>query len=91
MSLGYFNRPNYLLVFEICVSLYQIGILFYIKSSHLPIVRIGIHEAIITKYAYNAFLFVKVSIVNGLGNICNEFGFNPYDVAAVFGYSQYRK
>ncbi|MEF8902098.1 MAG: nucleotide sugar dehydrogenase, partial [Halovenus sp.] len=40
----------------------------------IPVVETGRREAEMIKYANNAFLAAKVSLINDLGNICKEFG-----------------
>lgn len=45
------------------------------------IVETGIREAEMIKYANNAFLATKVSLINELGNICKEYGVDAYEVA----------
>ncbi|MDH5021376.1 UDP-glucose 6-dehydrogenase AglM [Halobacterium rubrum] len=45
------------------------------------VVETGLREAEMIKYANNAFLASKVSLVNDLGNICKEFGVDAYEVA----------
>ena len=42
-------------------------------------------EAEMIKYANNAFLASKVSLINDLGNICKEFGVDAYEVAEAIG------
>jgi len=37
------------------------------------------------KYANNAFLASKISLINDLGNICKEFGLDAYEVADAIG------
>lgn len=37
------------------------------------------------KYANNAFLAAKISLINDLGNICKEFGIDAYEVADAIG------
>ncbi|MDG5820191.1 UDP-glucose 6-dehydrogenase AglM [Natronococcus sp. A-GB7] len=41
--------------------------------------------ASMTKYANNAFLASKISLVNDLGNICKEFGLDAYEVMEAVG------
>lgn len=41
--------------------------------------------AAMIKYANNAFLAAKISLINDLGNICKEFGIDAYDVAEAIG------
>ena len=45
------------------------------------LVETGRREAEMIKYANNAFLAAKVSLINDLGNICKEFGVDAYEVA----------
>ena len=37
------------------------------------------------KYANNAFLAAKISLINDLGNICKELGVDAYEVADAIG------
>jgi UDPglucose 6-dehydrogenase len=45
----------------------------------------GIREAEMIKYANNAFLATKISLINELGNICKESGVDAYEVAEAIG------
>lgn len=40
------------------------------------------------KYANNAFLASKISLINDIGNICKEFGIDAYEVADAIGTDQ---
>ena len=51
----------------------------------VPVFETGRREAEMIKYANNAFLASKVSLINDLGNICKEFGVDAYDVADALG------
>jgi UDPglucose 6-dehydrogenase len=51
----------------------------------IPVVETGRREAEMIKYANNAFLASKVSLINDLGNICKEFGVDSYEVADAIG------
>ena len=51
----------------------------------IPVVETGRPEAEMIKYANNAFLASKVSLINDLGNICKEFGVDSYEVADAIG------
>ena len=51
----------------------------------VPIVETGLREAEIIKYANNAFLAAKVSLINELGNVCKEYGVDAYEVADAIG------
>ena len=50
-----------------------------------PVVRTDPETAMMIKYANNAFLAAKVSLVNDLGNVCKEFGIDTYEVADAIG------
>ena len=51
----------------------------------VPVVETGRREGEMIKYANNAFLAAKVSLINDLGNICKEFGVDAYEVADAIG------
>jgi UDPglucose 6-dehydrogenase len=51
----------------------------------VPVFETGRREAEMIKYANNAFLASKVSLINDLGNICKEFGVDAYEVADALG------
>ncbi|WP_246984071.1 UDP-glucose 6-dehydrogenase AglM [Halorientalis marina] len=50
-----------------------------------PVVETGHREAEMIKYANNAFLAAKVSLINDLGNVCKEYGVDAYEVADAIG------
>ncbi len=56
-----------------------------LANSDAALVGTGICEAEMIKYANNAFLATKVSLVNELGNICKEYGVDAYEVAEAIG------
>jgi len=45
-----------------------------------PVIRTGITEAEMIKYASNAFLATKISFANEIGNICKRLGLDVYEV-----------
>ena len=49
------------------------------------VVRTGIREAEMIKYANNAFLASKVSLINELANVCKEYGVDSAEVAEAIG------
>jgi UDPglucose 6-dehydrogenase len=49
------------------------------------IVETDPQTASMIKYANNAFLAAKISLVNDLGNICKEFGLDAYEVMEAVG------
>ncbi|MFC3476364.1 UDP-glucose 6-dehydrogenase AglM [Halobacterium litoreum] len=52
-----------------------------LADADAAVVETDLREAEMIKYANNAFLASKVSLVNDLGNICKEFGVDAYEVA----------
>ena len=54
-------------------------------DGEVPIVDTGIREAEMVKYANNAFLAAKVSLINDIGNVCKEFNVDAYEVADAIG------
>ena len=56
-----------------------------LADSDAAVVETGIREAEMIKYANNAFLGAKVSLVNDIGNICKEYGVDAYEVAEAIG------
>ena len=51
----------------------------------VPVVRTGLREAEMIKYANNAFLAAKISLINDIGNICKEYGIDTYEMADAIG------
>ncbi|AHG04083.1 UDP-glucose 6-dehydrogenase [Halobacterium sp. DL1] len=51
------------------------------EAPDAAVVETGLREAEMIKYANNAFLASKVSLVNDLGNICKEFDVDAYEVS----------
>ena len=51
----------------------------------VPTIRTDPETAVMIKYANNAFLASKISLVNDLGNICKQFGIDAYDVMDAIG------
>ncbi|SNZ15429.1 UDPglucose 6-dehydrogenase [Natronoarchaeum philippinense] len=49
------------------------------------VVQTGPETATMIKYANNAFLATKISLINDLGNVCKEFGIDAYEVADAIG------
>ncbi len=51
----------------------------------VPVVETGRREAEMIKYANNAFLAAKVSLINDIGNVCKEYDVDAYEVAEALG------
>ncbi|WP_439026693.1 UDP-glucose 6-dehydrogenase AglM [Haloarchaeobius sp. DT45] len=56
-----------------------------VEAADPAIVETGLREGEMIKYANNAFLASKVSLINDLGNICKEFDVDSYEVADAIG------
>jgi UDPglucose 6-dehydrogenase len=56
-----------------------------LADSDAAVVETDLREAEMIKYANNAFLASKVSLVNELGNVCKEYGVDAYEVADAIG------
>ncbi|MFA5374651.1 MAG: UDP-glucose/GDP-mannose dehydrogenase family protein [Dehalococcoidia bacterium] len=56
------------------------------RDFSVPIIRITLATAEMIKYASNAFLSVKISFINEIGNICKRLGIDVYDVANAMGH-----
>jgi UDPglucose 6-dehydrogenase len=56
-----------------------------IESADPAIVRTGLREAMMIKYANNAFLASKISLINDIGNVCKAYGVDTYEVAEAIG------
>ena len=54
-------------------------------SDAVPVVRTDPATAMMIKYANNAFLASKISLINELGNVCKEYGIDAYEVAEAIG------
>ncbi len=48
----------------------------------------SVKTAEMVKYASNAFLAAKISLINEIGNICKKLGIDTYDVARGVGYDK---
>lgn len=56
-----------------------------VERSEPAVFETGIREAEMIKYANNAFLATKVSLINEIGNICKEYRVDTYEVAEAIG------
>jgi UDPglucose 6-dehydrogenase len=56
-----------------------------VSSTDTAVVRTGIREAEMIKYANNALLAAKISAMNDVGNVCKEVGVDAYEVADAVG------
>ncbi|MEA1932088.1 MAG: UDP-glucose 6-dehydrogenase AglM [Euryarchaeota archaeon] len=54
-------------------------------AADVPTIETDPETAMMIKYANNAFLATKISLVNDLGNICKEFGLDAYEVMDAIG------
>jgi len=56
-----------------------------LERAETTVVETGIREAEMIKYANNAFLAGKISLMNEIGNVCKEYGVDAYEVADAIG------
>jgi len=56
-----------------------------VDRTDAPVIETGIREAEMIKYANNAFLATKISLINELGNICKEHEIDAYEIADAIG------
>jgi len=56
-----------------------------IETADPAVVETGLREGEMIKYANNAFLASKVSLINDIGNVCKEFDVDAYEVADAIG------
>ncbi|WP_119820144.1 UDP-glucose 6-dehydrogenase AglM [Halalkaliarchaeum desulfuricum] len=61
------------------------GVFEPLLTDEVPIVRTDPATAMMIKYANNAFLASKISLINELGNVCKEYGIDAYEVADAIG------
>ncbi|MEM2192416.1 MAG: UDP-glucose/GDP-mannose dehydrogenase family protein [Candidatus Hadarchaeales archaeon] len=55
------------------------------RNFKCPFIRTNLRTAEMIKYASNAFLAAKVSLINEIGNICKRLGIDVYEVAKGVG------
>jgi UDPglucose 6-dehydrogenase len=58
------------------------------RNFSAPVVRTGLAAAEMIKYTSNAFLAMKISFANEIGNICKELGIDVYEVMKGVGLDQ---
>jgi UDPglucose 6-dehydrogenase len=56
-----------------------------VDAADPSVVETSRRAAELIKYANNAFLATKVSLINEIGNICKEYGIDAYEVAEAVG------
>ncbi len=57
-----------------------------LADADAAVVETGLREAEMIKYANNAFLATKLSLINEIGNVCKEYGIDTYEVAEALGH-----
>jgi len=56
-----------------------------VDAADPAVVETSRRAAELIKYANNAFLATKVSLINEIGNVCKEYGIDSYEVAEAIG------
>jgi UDPglucose 6-dehydrogenase len=59
-----------------------------ILKNNPPIVRMSLIEGEITKVSLNAYITMKISFANFLGNICEKLNANPNNITKALGYDK---
>lgn len=85
-----FENPDLLILGQSNEYFGNIGMEIYKKiiKNNCPIVRMSLEEAEITKISLNAFITMKISFANFLGNICEIVGCNVSNVTKALGYDK---
>lgn len=59
-----------------------------ILKNNPPIVRMSLVEAEITKVSLNAYITMKISFANFIGNVSEKFNANPHNITKALGYDK---
>ncbi|MFC1906270.1 UDP-glucose dehydrogenase family protein [Chloroflexota bacterium] len=87
MAISDFLNPDRIVIGEIDKNSGNILVELF-KNFNCPIIRVAPRTAEMIKYASNAFLGMKISFINEIGNICKLLGIDTYEVAAGMGYDK---
>lgn len=85
-----FENPDVLILGESSPEYGNIALKIYSKilKNNPPIVRMSLIESEITKISLNAFVTMKISFANFIGNVCEKFEANPHNVTQALGYDK---
>jgi UDPglucose 6-dehydrogenase len=85
-----FENPDVIILGESNPKYGDIALQIYSKilKNNPPIVRMSLIEGEITKISLNAFITMKISFANFIGNVCEKFGANPNNVTQALGHDK---
>lgn len=85
-----FENPDVLIMGQSSEKFGKIGEEIYRKiiKNNAPIVRMSLVEAEISKVSLNAFITMKISFANFIGNIAEKLNCNPKNITKALGYDK---
>lgn len=85
-----FENPDLLIMGESDSKYGDIAEMIYSKiiKNNAPIVRMSLMESEITKVSLNAYITMKISFANFIGNISDKLGCNPNNITKALGYDR---
>jgi UDPglucose 6-dehydrogenase len=85
-----FENPDLLILGESDKKYGDIGESIYKKiiKNNAPIVRMSLIEGEITKVSLNAYITMKISFANFIGNVSEKFNCNPNNITKALGYDK---
>ena len=85
-----FENPDLLIMGESDEKYGNIAETIYSKiiKNNAPIVRMSLIESEITKVSLNAYITMKISFANFIGNISDKFNCNPNNITKALGYDR---
>ena len=85
-----FENPDLVILGESSKRYGDISQTLYSKiyKNNPPIVRMSLIESEISKVSLNAYITMKISFANFLGNVCEKFDANPHNVTQALGYDK---
>jgi UDPglucose 6-dehydrogenase len=85
-----FENPDVIILGESSPKYGDIALKIYSKilKNNPPVVRMSLIEGEITKISLNAFITMKISFANFIGNVCEKFMSNPHNVTQALGHDK---
>jgi UDPglucose 6-dehydrogenase len=85
-----FENPDVIIMGESSTKYGDVAEKIYSKilKNNPPIVRMSLIEAEITKVSLNAYITMKISFANFIGNVSEKFNANPNNITKALGYDK---
>jgi UDPglucose 6-dehydrogenase len=85
-----FENPDVVILGESGGKYGDIAQALYSKiiKNNAPFIRMSLIESEITKISLNAFITMKISFANFIGNVSEKFGCNPNNITKALGYDK---